>query len=265
MLISSTSNERVKNVIKLVKQSKERKRQGLFVVEGSRMVEEIPVDRIHSLFVEETQQEKYEYIIQKIAKYSNTGEESCFILKKHVFESISDTNTPQGILALVKMEQYRLDHILGDVPFILIMEKLQDPGNLGTIIRTAEGAGVTGILLSADSVDLYNPKVIRSTMGACFRVPVCISDNLLKDIEILKEKKITIYGAHLDGNPFYDKDFKNPCGFLIGNEGNGLSEKISKAADDLLRIPMKGSVESLNAAISTSVIAYEVLRQREYS
>lgn len=279
MLITSTANERVKNVSKLVKQAKERKNQGLFVVEGIRMVKEIPTHLIHSLYVEEDCQEKYADMITKVSgenrlglgntdtevNKTTIGEDRCFILKKHVFESIADTNSPQGILALVKMRNYSLEDILGENPFVLIIEKLQDPGNLGTILRTAEGAGATGILLSSDSVDLYNPKVVRSTMGAMFRMPVYVSDNIIEDVKKLKEKKIIIYGAHLDGNPFYDKNFKIPCGFLIGNEGNGLSKEISATADELLRIPMKGQVESLNAAISTSVIAYEVLRQREYS
>lgn len=129
-------------------------------------------------------------------------------------------------------------------------------------MRTAEAAGATGIVLSSDSVDVYNPKVVRSTMGSIFRVPVYVSENLAADIDVIKEKGVTIYGAHLKGQDFYDKDFTKSCGFLIGNEGKGLSEEISGKTDDLLKIPMKGKVESLNAATSVAVISYEVLRQR---
>lgn len=121
---------------------------------------------------------------------------------------------------------------------------------------------MTGIILSADTVDIYNPKVIRSTMGSIFRMPIAVAEDLAATIDRVKTRGIPVYGAHLDGATFYEKDFTGGCAFLIGNEGNGLSDEISAKADDLIRIPMCGQVESLNAAISTAVIAYEVLRQR---
>ena len=162
-----------------------------------------------------------------------------------------------------QVEEIKNMKFAGDAaPFLLIIERLQDPGNLGTIIRTAEGAGVTGIILSADTVDIYNPKVIRSTMGSIFRMPIAVAEDLAATIDRVKTRGIPVYGAHLDGATFYEKDFTGGCAFLIGNEGNGLSDEISAKADDLIRIPMCGQVESLNAAISTAVIAYEVLRQR---
>ena len=169
----------------------------------------------------------------------------------------------------MRMVDYTLEDILvgnnenaNNAQFILVLEKLQDPGNLGTIIRTAEAAGVTGIMISRDSADIYNPKTIRSTMGALFRMRIYISDDLVRDMAELKEKGIVVYAMHLDGEEFYDKDFRKPSAFLIGNEGNGLSDELSAAADEKMRIPMLGKVESLNAAISASVVSYEVLRQR---
>lgn len=258
MNITSASNDKIKEVKKLIKTSKERYERGLYIVEGIRMFKEIPLDKLDSIYVSETFYENNREIVDR---YKTEP----YVISDKVFNSVSDTGTPQGILALVKMNEFALDDILGnngEAPFIIIAEKLQDPGNMGTIIRTAEGAGATGIIISSDSVDIYNPKVVRSTMGSIFRVPVYVSSDLATDIDRVKEKGVTIFGAHLKGKEFFEKDFKKPCGFLVGNEGKGLSDKISSRADDLIKIPMKGKVESLNAATSAAVISYEVLRQR---
>lgn len=259
MLITSASNEHIKDIKKLIKSSKERHEKGIFVVEGIRMFKEIPVDRLVDIYVSETGLEKYG---KDISAYSIEPN----IVSDKVFNSLSDTNTPQGILALVKMQKYTLQDICenksGKTPFLLIMERLQDPGNMGTIIRTSEGAGVTGIIISSDSVDIYNPKTIRSTMGSVFRMPIYVSSDLKNDITVVKDSDITIYAAHLNGNDFYTNSYCQGVGFLIGNEGNGLSEEISSTADKLIRIPMCGKVESLNAATSAAIISYEVLRQR---
>lgn len=269
MEITSTNNDRIKFIKKLLKSSKERNEAGIYIVEGIRMFKEIPEDSIDAIYVSNSFYEKNKDIVDKFNLEP-------FVVSDNIFNSISDTGTPQGVLALVKMNQYTLDDLLGkysnknissldkcdDEPFIIIAERLQDPGNAGTIIRTAEGAGATGIILSKDSVDIYNPKVVRSTMGSIFRVPVYVSQDLAADIGILKDKGVIIYGAHLKGENFFDKDYSKPCGFLIGNEGNGLSDEISATADELIKIPMKGKVESLNAATSVAVIGYEVLKQR---
>lgn len=257
MIITSASNDKIKEIKKLIKSASFRYEKGIYIVEGIRMFREIPRQQIYEVFVSQSQEEKYEKDISFL-KGNYT------VLSDKVFNGISDTGTPQGIMALVKMDRFKIDELFkGEtIPSILILENLQDPGNLGTILRSAEGAGVTGIILSKNSVDLYNPKVVRSTMGAIFRVPVYVSANLIEDIDLVKSNNITVYGAHLKGKNLYDKDFTKPCAFLIGNEGNGLSDEVSSTADDLLKIPMMGKVESLNAAISATLIAYEVLRQR---
>lgn len=276
-MITSTSNEKIKYMEKLRKSASFRREEGLFPVEGIRMVREIPKDRLAALYYTEKAYEKY-------------GAEGCEIelVSDACMKKMSDTDTPQGVLAAVRTVDYSLDDILTSktnlsdktkndksetaaitqkenaysTPFLLVLEKLQDPGNLGTIIRTAEAAGVTGIMISRDSADIYNPKTIRSTMGALFRMRIYISDDLVRDMAELKKKGIVIYAMHLDGEEFYDKDFRKPSAFLIGNEGNGLSDELSSVADEKMRIPMLGKVESLNAAISASVVSYEVLRQR---
>lgn len=258
MVITSAKSDRVKDIKKLIKSASYRREKGRYIVEGIRMFREIPKESIDEVYVAEGAYQKLkESILSKVS------EEDIIFVADHLFTSMSDTNTPQGVLALVKISENSLNNIdIDDRTFILIAEHLQDPGNLGTIIRTAEGAGATGIVLSNDCVDLYNPKVIRSTMGSVFRVPVYVSQDLVGDINRLKSKGVCIFGAHLKGKEFYDEDYKTACGFLIGNEGNGLSDEVSATSDKLIRIPMCGKVESLNAATSTAVIAYEVLRQR---
>lgn len=259
MIITSASNEQIKKIKKLVKSSKERQQTGLYVVEGIRMIRELKEEDVVAIYVAESEWERYRNML---AVFSNINP---IVVKDCVFESMSDTNTPQGILALAKIRKYEWQDVLGEVPFVLIVEHLQDPGNMGTIIRTAEGAGVTGIILSDDSVDIYNPKVIRSTMGSIFRVPVYVSKDLSKDIDKIQGQGIPVYAAHLSGKQFYENAYQGGCAFLIGNEGNGLSDEISAKADSLIKIPMLGNVESLNAAMSTAVICYEVLRQRFFS
>ena len=146
----------------------------------------------------------------------------------------------------------------------LLLDGIQDPGNLGTIFRTAEGAGVDGIIMSSDTVDIYNPKTVRSTMGSLYRMPFFYEKDLKGVVERIKEKKVSVYAAHLKGkHAYYLEDYRRGCAFLIGNEGNGLTDELAALADTYIRIPMEGQVESLNAAIAAAVLMYEVKRQRD--
>ena len=200
-------------------------------------------------------------------------EACCLELRKHgittvtddVMKSMSDTQTPQGILCVVKQPSCVIEDIMGNKKshLLLILEGLQDPGNLGTIFRTSEAAGVTGIIMSRDTVDIYNPKTIRSTMGLIYRVPFIYSEDLYTDLDKLRAHGISVYAAYLTGSVSYDKcDYRSDTAFLIGNEGNGLSDKALSHSDTRVRIPMEGSVESLNAAVSAAVLMYEAHRQR---
>lgn len=261
-MITSTSNIQVKELMRLMKKSRARAEAGVFLVEGPRMVEEIPEGRIQKIYVSESFASKHR------TGQENDRYEQAEVLADLVFDRVSDTKTPQGVLAVVKRAEYEFRDLLGKkegkmLPHILVLDNLQDPGNLGTIFRTAEAAGATGILLSSDCVDIYNPKVIRSTMGAVFRVPFYYTDDLVGTLEEMKREGITIYAAHLDGKNTYDKEnYRNGCAFLIGNEGNGLREETARCADCKIRIPMEGKVESLNAAVAASVLMYEAARQR---
>lgn len=186
------------------------------------------------------------------------------IVSDSVLKSISDTQTPQGILCLVKKPEYQLEDLWQkEKTHLLILESIQDPGNLGTMLRTGEGAGITGVVMNQTTVDLFNPKTIRSTMGSIYRMPFYVTKDLPETIETIKAQQIAVYAAHLKGEMQYDEpDYRRGCAFLIGNEGNGLSDEIADLADTYIKIPMEGKVESLNAAVSASLLMYEVNRQR---
>lgn len=256
-MISSTSNSRIKNIMNLKNSARARRQQDCFLVEGPRMFFEVPKERLLEVYVTEGFEKKYG---DKLAgcRYELISDAVC----RH----LSDTRTPQGVTALVKKQETPLEEILaGDEnPCLFLLENLQDPGNMGTILRTSEGAGVSGIIINRESVDPYNPKVIRSTMGAIFRMPFVVVDDFEDVLCRLKEAGVRTFAAHLDGEDFYRQDYRGGCAFFIGNEGNGLSEELAARADGRIRIPMKGQVESLNAAVAATVLMYETLRQREW-
>lgn len=258
-MITSTSNARVKELVQLQKKSKVRNEQGVFLVEGVKMYQEIPQEQLVKIYVSETFADKQKEEINRLKDRRKLE-----YLSDHVFQYVSDTKTPQGILCVVRQSTYCLEDILeAEDAHLLVLDNLQDPGNLGTILRTAEGAGVTGIIISKESVDIYNPKVIRSTMGSIYRVPFVYVEDLKEAIAKVKAHGIFTYAAHLDGKNSYDKeDYTRKTAFLIGNEGNGLRKEIADLADTWIRIPMQGQVESLNAAIATSVLMFETARQR---
>ena len=265
-MITSTSNQQMKNIAALLKKSKERKNTKTFVVEGPRMVIETPVDKLKSVYVSEgfEQNPDNREILKEIQDNCTKANAIYEIVADNVFKSVSDTQTPQGIMAVVAMPSYNLSELLsGNNTHLLILESIQDPGNLGTMVRTGEGAGVTGIIMNKTTVDLFNPKTIRSTMGSIYRVPFYVTDDLADTMKELQQQGISLYAAHLKGEHSYDEeDYTKACGFLIGNEGNGLSDEIANLADTYIKIPMEGQVESLNAAISATLLMYEANRQR---
>ena len=253
-------NQQQKYILNLQRKSRERKREQAFVIEGRKMFEEAPADRIKMIVASESFcKSKEGAALLKGKKFD--------VVSDSIFETLSDTKTPQGILAIVKRLNYTMNDLMQvknqKAPHLVVLDNLQDPGNLGTIFRTAEAAGVTGILLSKDCVDVYNPKVIRSTMGAVFRMPFLYVEDLPEKIKELQKKSIKTYAAHLRGENAYDEeDYTTGCAFLIGNEGNGLRDEVADCADCLIRIPMEGEAESLNAAVAAAVLMFEAGRQR---
>ncbi len=260
-MITSMANPRMKQIVAWRQKAKERKRDQIFIIEGVKMYEEAPENWIMDVYLTDTLMEKCKERPGVLEKLKRTGYE---LVSEDVFQKISDTQTPQGILCVLHQPKYELDTLLKkEKPLLLLLENLQDPGNLGTILRTGEGAGVTGVILSSGCVDIFNPKVTRSTMGSIYRVPFLYVEDLCDTLQVIQKAGIQTFAAHLKGKEYYqDKQFTEGCAFLIGNEGNGLTDEISELAGNYIKIPMEGKVESLNAAIAASLLMYEVHRQR---
>lgn len=276
-MITSTSNQRIKRLLQLMEKSRIRSREGLFAAEGIRMFLETPLKELTEIYIAEglwqrltAAAEEDKYLSQLGARIEDSRKSQIFIeqVSDEVFRKMSDTCSPQGILFVARQRRYALSELIdraarrsskgGRSPLFLLLEDIQDPGNLGTMIRTAEGAGADGVIMSKNTVDIYNPKVIRSTMGSLYRVPFLYAEDLLQAAQILKQEKITLYAAHLAGESFYDEiDYQGGSAFLIGNEGNGLSREITECAQRLVRIPMEGKLESLNAAVSAALLLYQ--------
>lgn len=258
-MISSTSNPQMKYLVQMQKKAKLRKEEQAFVVEGTKMFEEAVEGNlvIKAYFSETYWKEKAEgkSYLEKIA-YE--------IVTDSVLKEISDTMTPQGVIAIVKMPQYDLQELIKrEQVNLVLLENLRDPGNLGTIVRTAEGAGMDAVILSKESVDIYNPKVIRSTMGAIYRMPLLYVDSFSECLLDLQKNGIVVYATHLKGKNDYDREeYAKKSAVIIGNEANGITEETTDLADCLVKIPMEGKLESLNAAIAAALLMYEMYRQR---
>lgn len=250
-MITSKTNELIKHV-KSLHQKKFRDEYKEYFVEGVKLINEAISENkeiIKILICDELLREEF----------SIPSEDSVEYVAKNVFEYVSDTQSPQGILAVIKMDEFN-----GEVceNTVFALDDLQDPGNLGTILRSLDSAGINTLLLSKDTVDLYNPKVIRSTMGAIFRVKVL--DNLDLKEELLKLKKAgyKVVITSLDTNEMhYNLNFSDRLVIVIGNEAKGVKKEIQDLADIKVKIPMLGRTESLNASVAASVIAYEKVRQ----
>lgn len=260
-MITSSSNGRVKQVIQWQKSAKERNEAGVFPAEGFKLFEEAPVESVREVYISQGVYEKICTSLPLKEKLDHTGYE---LVSEDILSRMCDTRTPQGILFVAAQPRYTPEQLLGAPdPLLVVLENLQDPGNLGTIIRTGEGAGITGVIMSRQTVDLFNPKTIRATMGSIFRVPFLYVDSLKEMIGRMHKSGIHTYAAHLEGKRYYESfSFCRGTAFLIGNEGNGLSRETAELAEEAVKIPMEGRVESLNAAVAASLLMYEAQRQR---
>lgn len=257
MTIIESSKNKVIKEIKALSEKKYRDEKGLFIADGLRFVSEIPKSmKIEKMIFSESFIEKND-----ISMYEKIYE--CYTVSNKLFETLSDTKNPQGIMAVCPKIIYKTEDIIKKNGFYIIAEEMNDPGNLGTIIRTAHAGGADGIILSKGSVDLYNSKVLRSTMGSVFKVPVVVNADLKEVSDIMKMNGIKIFAAHLKGKKYhFDLNLKNGCAFMLGNEARGLSDYASKLCDELVKIPMPGKAESLNASVAAAVLIYEAVRQR---
>lgn len=253
--IESKENSLFKETKKL-KEKRNRSKEGKYIIEGFRLVQEAfkANMEIEYLIISEGSEDKLnEYLNEYI------NEEKIYIMKKNLFTMLTSTETPQGAIAVVKNKELPKD-IEGE--FFLLCDKVQDPGNLGTIIRTAHAAGVDGIILTKGTVDIYNDKSIRSTMGSLFYVPIIQDDEELSFVRKLKDEGFSLVATSLqESKDFFESDLKGKIILSVGNEGNGISEEVFSLADKKVKIPMPGGAESLNVAIATSIILFEKVRQ----
>ena len=277
-IISSKDNKKIKYIRSLLEKGSIRKKSKTFVVEGIKLTDEaLECGKVVEIVCAKS---LYDEIIsgdlsgnrllvendKNITNYVKKGS-SLLVVSDTVFKSMSETKTPQGILAVVEMPDYGLlDKGFLEQAYtkngkikLLVLEDTADPGNLGTIMRTAEAAGVTGVIMGKGTVDIFNPKVVRSTMGSIFRLPFAYVEDLKETIRELKKQGISFYATHLKGEKSYkDIKYSDRSAILIGNEARGLSDEVADLADTYVLIPMQGKVESLNAAVAAALIMYEV-------
>ena len=259
--IISKDNHRIKEAAKLLKSRREREEQGRFLVEGARIIRD-------ALDGGALPQEAY-FTDQALEKHGDLLEllldmgVPCAQITQAVGEKLSDTRTPQGIFCVFK----KVDILRNSVNIkkdgrYLLLSGLQDPGNVGTILRTAEAFGLDGILYSKDCPDLFGPKLLRSTMGGVFRIPLMECENMVQTIAHLKELGVRVYATALseEALPIQQADWSAPCAAVIGNEGNGLDPQVIRACSGCVMIPMRGQVQSLNAAVAASIVLWEMYR-----
>ncbi len=243
--ITSLKNPKVA-AWKALKDRKGRRESGCFLVEGRKMVEEA----LKSAFDVEA------VLVQEGVSFPDGLTMPVYELPAHVLAAVCDTKTPQGIAAVVRMKE---QSALGK--HIVVLDGVQDPGNVGTIIRTADAAGLDGVLLSNQCADVFSPKVLRATMGSIFRMNLRTTDDLPGELTKLREKGYSILSSQLDGTPFYEREkVAEQFALIIGNEGNGVSEQVQQTATHRVRLPMRGGAESLNAAIAAAIMMYELMR-----
>lgn len=253
--VTSKENS-VYKLIKALSRKKVRKNSGLFFMEGTRLLEEAINKGVKIKYL----------IINETAENVPKINQDCQVLRlpNNLFKKISETVSPQGIIAVAKQIEISLtDIILGENPLIVVLNGLQDPGNLGTIIRSSAAAGVTAVLLTGGTVDLYNPKVIRSTMGSLFQVPIVNGLDDDEAVRWLNDHSLNIMVADLDSKEYYySVDLKKPLALVIGNENRGPNDIWKIAAYKKIKIPILGFTESLNASVAAGIILYDAVRQR---
>ena len=254
--ITSKDNQIIKFVSQLQTSTKQRRTNGLFVLEGLRICRDAYENGIkfEKLIVTKDAFNKHFDIIDMF----KTVSDNCYVLRDELFKKISDTNTPQGIIAVAKIPE--LSTKISNCGRYIAVENIADPSNLGAISRTAEALGVSGIIVSLDGCDPYSPKSLRASMGTLLRMPVYVTDDIIK---FIKENSLRSLACVVDCNAqsIADVDFRNGDVLLVGNEANGLTKETKEKSDTLVTIPMKGKTESLNAAVAASIAMWEMMKK----
>lgn len=257
--IQSKNNSLIKEIKKL-KEKKYREEKNCFIIEGLRFTEEA----INSTFTMEymffsedfLEREEGIQLLNKVNK-----ETKIYKVTREIFKTLCSTETPQGVLAVIKNKAIKVEENHG---FYVLVDKVQDPGNLGTIIRTAHASGALGVILTRGTVDLYNEKTLRSTMGSIFKVPI-IKDNNFDFTKNLKARGFKLISSSLDTETnFYSLNLKENVIIAIGNEGNGISKEVYELTDLKAKLPMPGESESLNVAVAAGIMIYEIVRQNVF-
>ena len=254
-IITSVQNARIKHVVALQQKSSLRREEGLFVVEGQREIE-------HCLAC------GYEVVeVYKRSRESGVRREVEYLVTPQVYEKMAYRGSTEGMIAVVKCKDHALSNLSPltshHSPLIIVLESVEKPGNLGAILRSADAANVDAVIVCDPLTDLYNPNLIRASIGAVFTVPtaVCTSQEC---IAFLKERKINILTAQLqDSYEYYDYDMTGPTAIVMGTESTGLTQQWREAADAHIRIPMLGRLDSLNVSVSAAILMFEAVRQRK--
>ncbi len=264
--LTGSQNPVIKEVRSLRSKSS-RDEKGLYFIEGARFVEEAVKE-----YLKGASELKYIVVSDSFAAPADTAaltgpcEErglKVYEVPDSLFESISDTKNPQGILAVLGLHKKYLSDTAVSGGLVVILDGISDPGNMGTIIRTADAAGCAGVIIPDGCVELYNPKVLRSTMGSVFHLPIWHCGSINEAMSYCREKGFTVYASHLEGAvSIYDTDMSGNTALIIGSEAKGISDEALRFADVLVRIPMAGKAESLNASVAAGVMIYEAVRQR---
>lgn len=265
-LITSLQNQRVKQLVALQQKSAERRRTGLFVVEGSREIRHCLEAGFHVATVFYCPEIAERNIVENGAgewAYVVSRAEEAIEVSSEVYEKIAYRGTTEGMIAEVYARQMSLEDLpLSDNPLVMVLESVEKPGNLGAILRSADAAGINAVIVCDPLTDLYNPNLIRSSVGAVFSVP-CVATTSEECISFLKAQGIKILTAQLqDSNLYYDTDMRCPTAIVMGTESTGLTEVWRRAADAHIRIPMLGRIDSLNVSVSAAILLFEAVRQR---
>ncbi|MDR3256284.1 MAG: RNA methyltransferase [Endomicrobium sp.] len=249
MIIESAKNPIFRDALRL-QDKKFRDESGLFFVEGQKQIGEISKNwTIKQIF--------------RSKKYKNdiTDSKSIITLSDHLFNKLSTTKSPQGIIAIVEKKHYNIEKVIKTSGLFIILENIQDPGNLGTIIRSADAFGVKAVFVSKESADTYSNKTVRATMGSIFHLPIIGNIEIKYILNLMKKEKFTVFAASLKGKKYLNNiKFSNKSVLLIGNEANGLKSETENLADVFVKIHMPGHTESLNVAVAASIIMYEYLK-----
>ena len=257
--ITSKDNDLIKH-IKRLKDKKYRDLNNEFVIEGIKLIQEAIQERAKIKQIVICDDCEKTEMLNEDLKYEIAKQE-CIYVPEKIFKTISEDSTPQGILAVVEKNNQNVE-IDYTQDIIVALDDLQDPGNLGTILRTVDSIGLTQILVSKGTADSYNPKVVRSTMGAIFRVKIIECENLESTLKEVKKHKFKIVTTSLQtNNSIYDIEYQKKV-IIIGNEANGVKKEIQEMSDEKVKIPMLGKTESLNASVATGIVLYEYVRQK---